>query len=62
MNRQPPIVIHLPQMSDDSVVQIHRCLIAVIDAFQSRYGLQLWRYYEQLPEHERTVSFNDAPF
>jgi hypothetical protein len=35
---------------------------ALIDAFESSYGLQLWRYYDQLPEHERPARFNGERF
>jgi hypothetical protein len=62
MDRQPPLVINLPSMSDDSVVEIHRCLGALIDAFESSYELQLWRYDEQLPEHIRPDKFKGEPF
>jgi hypothetical protein len=62
MNRQPPLVIHLPPMSDKSVFEIHRCLDALIDAFESSYGLQLWRYYDQHPQHKRPARFEGEPF
>lgn len=62
MDRPPPLAIHLPPMSDKSVAEVHRCLGALIDAFESSYALQLWRYYDRKPQHERPARFNDEPF
>lgn len=49
-------------MSDKRIFEIHRCLGALIDAFESSYGLQLWRYYDQHPEHKRPAKFDGEPF
>lgn len=62
MKPQPPLVIHLPPMSDKSVVEIHRCLDALIDAFESSYGFQLQRYYDQHRQHKRPAKFDREPF
>lgn len=62
MEKPSPSLINLPPMSDDSVVEFHRCLGALIDAFESAYGFQLWCYYNQHPEHERPVKFRGKPF
>ena len=62
MDKQLPLIISLPSMSDSSVVAIHRCLSVLIDAFELRYGIQLWRYYEQQPQHERPARFDGEPF
>jgi hypothetical protein len=62
MNRQPPLVIHLPPMSDRSVVEIHRCLGALIDAFESSYELQFRRYYDRNPQIKRPARFEGEPF
>lgn len=62
MDRLPPLVIDLPPMSDKSVFEIHRCLDALVAAFDSRYGLQLWRYYDQHPKYQRPARFDGEPF
>lgn len=62
MEKTSPSVINLPPMSDDGVVALHRCLGALIDAVESAYGFQLWRYYDQHPEQERPVQFRGEPF
>ena len=38
--------IPLPQLSDDAVVQIHDFIYDFLDLFESRYGDQIHRYYE----------------
>lgn len=58
----PPLVIHLPPISDKSIFEIHRCLGALIDALESSYGFQLWRYYDQHPQHKRPARFDGEPF
>lgn len=62
MNRQLPLVIHLPPMSDKSVVEIHRCLRVLLEALESSYELQLRRYYDRHPQHERPAKFDGEPF
>lgn len=62
MTRLPPLVIDLPPMSDRSAFELHRCLNALIEAFESRHELQIWRYYDQHPEHERPARFDGEPF
>jgi hypothetical protein len=40
----------MPRLSDDAVVQIHDFLHHVFDLFEARYGDQLHRFYEGLPQ------------
>ena len=62
MKKQPPLVIHLPSMSDKSIFEIHRCLEAVIAALESNHELQLRRYYDRNPQHKRPARFDGEPF
>jgi len=62
MNRQLPLVIHLPPMSDKTVVEIHRCLGTLLAALESSYELQLRRYYDRHPQYERPAKLGDEPF
>ncbi len=62
MKKQPPLVIHLPPMSDKSVFEIHRCLGVLIAALESSYELQLRRYYDRQPQLKRPAKFDGEPF
>ncbi|NHZ67033.1 hypothetical protein F1735_33025 [Massilia sp. CCM 8694] len=62
MNTQPPLVIHLPPVSDKNAAEIYCCMSALIEAFASSYGLQIRRYYDHHPQHERPERFGGEPF
>lgn len=62
MRKQPPLVIHLPPMSDKSVFEIHRGLGVLIAALESSYELQLRRYYDSHPQLKRPAKFDGEPF
>lgn len=62
MTRQRPLVIHLPIMSDKSVFEMHCCLVDLVETFESNYGLQLWRYYDEHPVFQRPARFDGEPF
>lgn len=62
MERKPPLVIDLSPLSDKSVVEIHRFLQALTEAFEARYALQIWRYYDKNPRLQRPASFTGEPF
>ena len=49
-------------MSDKSVLEIHRCLGALLEALESSYELQLRRYYDRHPQQERPAKFDAEPF
>jgi hypothetical protein len=61
LDRQIPLFIDLPPMSDDSVGALHHFLVALLAAFESHHELQLWRHYEQLPEHGAVPLRGTAP-
>ena len=52
--------IPLPRLSDVAAVQIHDFIAHVLDLFESRYGDQIHRYYEQRSQHNMTQP--DLPF
>jgi hypothetical protein len=58
MKREPPLHIDLPPLSDKTVGEIHRFLAAVAEAFESRYALQLWRYYDNNPRLPRPLDYH----
>ena len=62
MNRQPPLVIHLPPVSDKNAAAIYSCLETLTEAFASSYALQLRRYYDRLPQEQRPARFDGEPF
>ncbi|GEM_PF-4548324 len=62
MRKQPPLVIHLPPMSDQCIVEIHRCLGALLEALESSHELQLRRYYDRHPQYKRPAKFDGEPF
>lgn len=62
MKRKPPLLIELPPMSDKTVFEMHRCLGIVLAALESSHELQLRRYYDRHPQHERPARFEGEPF
>ncbi len=62
MKRQPPLVIDLPPMSDKTVFEMHHCLGILLATLESSYELQLGRYYDRHPQHERPARFESEPF
>jgi hypothetical protein len=62
IKRQTPLVIHLPAMPDRTIFEIRRCLDALVEAFESRYGLQIWCDYDQHPLHKHPARFRGEPF
>jgi len=59
--------IPMPRLSDDAVVQIHDFIHHVLDLFETRYGDQIHRFYEDLYsdcliEPDNTETAADPPF
>jgi hypothetical protein len=59
--------ISLPSLSDEAVVEIQNFLYDVLDVFESRYGDQIHRYYEDRSQHNltepaRNLPLDDPPF
>jgi len=57
----------LPPLSDEAVVEIHDFLHDVLTNFESRYGDQIRRYYNDRSQHniieaDRTLPLDDPPF
>ena len=46
-----PVKIHLPQSSDEAVVEIHDFLYDFIDLFEAHYAAQIHRFYEDRSFH-----------
>lgn len=64
-----PVEIRLPTISDDAVVEIHDFLNDFLCLFESHYGAQIHRFYQQhsrenlnhLKAHTRPAE-EDPPF
>ena len=57
----------LPQLSDDSVVEIHHFLEYIFDLFEARYGDQITRFYDSMSrdnlfDSEGNSQPGDPPF
>ena len=57
----------LPPLSDEAVVEIHDFLHDVLTVFESRYGDQIHRYYDDRSQHniiepDRNLTADDPPF
>ena len=55
MPRKPPSNIRLraPELDDDAVVEIHRFLEDLMNRFESRYGSQMRRFYDERDRRNR---------
>jgi len=68
MSHDPQLLlVSLPAISDESVVEILDFLQAFVVAFESFYGGQIRRYYDQrsranLIRPERLAPLDDPPF
>ena len=63
----PSSEIDLPLLSDEAVVEIQNFLYDVLTTFESRYGIQIHRYYEDRSQHnlintDRNLPADDPPF
>lgn len=45
------VPVELPQLSDEATVQIHEFIYALLDLFETRYGDQVHRFYDDLSAH-----------
>ena len=59
--------IPMPRLSDDAVIQIHDFIHHVLDLFETRYGDQIHRFYEDLcsdcrSESDCNLTLDDPPF
>ena len=57
----------LPPQSDEVVVEIHNFLHDVLTIFESRYGDQIHRYYDDRSQHnlietDQNLPVDDPPF
>jgi hypothetical protein len=64
---EPPSAPRLPPLSDEAVVEIHDFLHEVLTVFESRYGDQIHRYYDDrsqrnLIQPDRNLPLDDPPF
>lgn len=62
-----PCAIGLPPLSDEAAVEIQNFLYDVLDLFESRYGDQIHRYYQDQSQHnlvapEQNLPLDDPPF
>lgn len=63
----PSSEIDLPPLSDEAVVEIQNFLYDVLATFESRYGDQIHRYYDDRSQHNlinasRNLPADDPPF
>jgi hypothetical protein len=59
--------IELPHLSDETAVQIHDFIYALLDLFEARYGDQIHRFYDDLSAHnmiepDSSPGIDDPPF
>jgi hypothetical protein len=59
--------IELPQLSDETAVQIQDFIYTLLDLFEARYGDQIRRFYDDLSAHnmiepDSSPSIDDPPF
>jgi len=71
MPRKPASIrLRAPQLDDEAVVEIHGFLEDVLHRFESRYGAQLRRFYDDRDQRNLAqyklnldhASDNDSPF
>ena len=53
MSYDNPIVLNLPDLSDEAIVGIYNFLQHAIDQFETQYFPQMHRYYWELDEEAR---------
>lgn len=62
-----PAAFAPPRLSDDAVIQIHDFIHHVLDLFESCYGDQIHRFYQDLSGHsliepDTDMDLDDPPF
>ena len=62
MQSTQSLVLQLPLLSNQAIIEMHRAFVSMLQAFESHHGLVLWSHYEQLPQHERPERFKREPF
>lgn len=65
--RTLPPELRLPPLSDEAVVEILDFLHNILTVFESRYGEQIHRYYDDRSQHnliepDRNLPTDDPPF
>ena len=64
-----PVMIRLPPISDEAVVEIHDFLYDFVDLIEAHYAVQIHRFYEDRcfhnlvqPDPEMSLHDDDPPF
>ena len=57
----PSTALHLPPLSDQAAVEILDFLHVVLDRFESQYGDQIHRYYDDHSQHNIVQPKSNPP-
>ena len=66
-SRPVVMTIHLPPLADEAVVEIHDFLSEVLHLFETHYGDQIHRFYEDrsfenIVQYSPCITPDDPPF
>lgn len=58
------VVLTMPRLSDEAVIQIHDFLHQALDLFEDHYGEQIEKFYQALTElsYDAELDLGDSPF
>jgi hypothetical protein len=58
------VVLTMPRLSDQAVIQIHDFLHQALDLFEDHYGEQIEKFYQALtePSYDGELDLGDSPF
>ena len=62
--RSSQVVMTMPRLSDEAVIQIQDFLHHALDLFEDHYGGQIENFYQALHEqsHDPALDLGDVPF
>jgi hypothetical protein len=62
--RRSQVVLTMPRLSDEAVIQIQDFLHLALDTFEDHYGEQIENFYQALHEqyHDPALDLGDSPF
>lgn len=62
--RRSHVVLTMPRLSDEAVIQIQDFLHQALDLFEDHYGEQIENFYQALHEqsHDPALDLGDSPF
>ncbi len=62
--RRSQVVLTMPRLSDEAVIEIQDLLHQALDLFEEHYGDQIDHFYQSLHEqaHDPALDLGDSPF